>query len=74
MLVEAAKAVFDTSSVDAPAKEITELAGVGVGTLYRHFPQRADLVKVVVQSGIDSVVEAGPLLSASHFPDEALNR
>ena len=48
-LLEAARAVFDTSGVDAPAKEITDLAGVGVGTLYRHFPQRSDLVKAVVE-------------------------
>src|ERR1700733_7641112 len=50
-LVEAARTVFATSGVDAPAKEITDLAGVGVGTLYRHFPQRSDLVKAVVESG-----------------------
>ena len=53
-LIEAARTVFDTSGVDAPAKEITDLAGVGVGTLYRHFPQRSDLVKAVVRAGIDA--------------------
>lgn len=47
-LLEAAKTVFDTSGVDAPAKEIADLAGVGVGTLYRHFPRRSDLVVAVV--------------------------
>ena len=39
-LLEAAKTVFAASGVDAPAKEITDRAGVGVGTLYRHFPRR----------------------------------
>lgn len=73
-LIEAAQRVFATSGVDAPAKEITDLAGVGVGTLYRHFPQRADLVKAVVESGIDAVAEAGPALSAAHEPAEALER
>jgi AcrR family transcriptional regulator len=73
-LLEAAKTVFDTSGVDAPAKEIADLAGVGVGTLYRHFPQRSDLVKAVVQSGIDACAEAGPELSANHEPGEALAR
>ena len=58
-LIEAAKTVFATSGVDAPAKEITDLAGVGVGTLYRHFQQRSDLVKAVVESGIDAVADAG---------------
>jgi AcrR family transcriptional regulator len=71
-LIEAARTVFATSGVDAPAKEITDLAGVGVGTLYRHFPQRSDLVKAVVESGIDAVADAGPALSAGHEPAEAL--
>jgi AcrR family transcriptional regulator len=60
--------------VDAPAKAITDLAGVGVGTLYRHFPQRSDLVKAVVESGIDAVAEAGPVLGAAFEPAEALTR
>jgi AcrR family transcriptional regulator len=71
-LLEAARTVFTTSGVDAPAKEITDLAGVGVGTLYRHFPQRSDLVKAVVESGIDAVADAGPALAAAHQPAEAL--
>jgi AcrR family transcriptional regulator len=71
-LIEAARTVFGTSGVDAPAKEITDLAGVGVGTLYRHFPQRADLVKAVVENGIDAVADAGPTLLADHPPAEAL--
>ncbi|MFF5248264.1 TetR/AcrR family transcriptional regulator [Streptosporangium sp. NPDC000095] len=73
-LIEAAKTVFDTTGVDAPAKEITDLAGLGVGTLYRHFPLRSDLVKAVVESGIDAVAAAGPELSAAHEPAEALAR
>lgn len=71
-LIEAARTVFDTSGVDAPAKEITDLAGLGVGTLYRHFPQRSDLVKAVVETGIDAVADAGPQLSATHRPATAL--
>ena len=73
-MIEAARTVFATSGVDAPAKEITDLAGVGVGTLYRHFPQRSDLVKAVVESGIDAVADAGPALSAAHEPAEALTQ
>jgi AcrR family transcriptional regulator len=71
-LLGAARIVFATSGVDAPAKEITDLAGVGVGTLYRHFPQRSDLIKAVVESGIDTVADAGPALTAGHEPTEAL--
>ncbi|MBB4689179.1 TetR/AcrR family transcriptional regulator [Amycolatopsis jiangsuensis] len=71
-LVEAARTVFATSGVDAPAKEITDLAGVGVGTLYRHFPLRSDLVKAVVQTGIDAVAAAGTELAATRAPMPAL--
>jgi AcrR family transcriptional regulator len=71
-LLDAAKSVFATSGVDAPAKEIADLAGVGVGTLYRHFPQRSDLVKAVLEHGIDACADAGPALSAEHEPGVAL--
>jgi AcrR family transcriptional regulator len=68
-LLRAAKKVFDTSGVDAPAKEIADLAGVGVGTLYRHFPQRSDLVKAVVEHGIDARADAA--LAAAREPGAA---
>jgi len=71
-LLEAAKAVFGTSGVDAPAKEIADLAGVGVGTLYRHFPQRSDLVKAVLQREIDACADAAQALSAAQEPAAAL--
>ncbi|WP_246074885.1 TetR/AcrR family transcriptional regulator [Nonomuraea terrae] len=73
-LLEAAKTVFGTSGVDAPAKQIADLAGVGVGTLYRHFPQRSDLVKAVFQREVDACADAAPALSAAHEPGEALER
>jgi AcrR family transcriptional regulator len=71
-LLEAAKSVFATSGVDAPAKEIADLAGVGVGTLYRHFPQRSDLVKAVFQHEVDACADAAPALAAAYEPGEAL--
>lgn len=46
-LLEAAAAVFVASGVDAPARQIAAKAGVGMGTIYRHFPTRADLVVAV---------------------------
>jgi AcrR family transcriptional regulator len=73
-LLEAAKAVFGSSGVDAPAKEIADLAGVGVGTLYRHFPQRSDLVKAVFQHEVDACADAAQALAAAHEPGEALER
>lgn len=71
-LLEAAKAVFGTSGVHAPAKEITDRAGVGVGTLYRHFPRRSDLVKAVFQREVDACADAAPTLAAKHEPAAAL--
>lgn len=71
-LLEAAKEVFVTSGVDAPAKEITDRAGVGVGTLYRHFPQRSDLVKAVFQREVDACADAAAALTAAHEPEVAL--
>ena len=73
-LLHAAKAVFATSGVDAPVREIAEAAGVGVGTLYRHFPQRADLVAAVFRQEIDACADAAVTLAAEHEPGEALAR
>ncbi len=53
-LLEAAKTVFAEAGVDAPAKQIADLAGVGVGTLYRHFPRRADLIVAVLEREFDA--------------------
>jgi AcrR family transcriptional regulator len=73
-LLEAALAVFATSGVDAPVREIAEKAGVGVGTVYRHFPQRSDLVAAVFRREIDACADAAPVLAAEHKPGEALAR
>ena len=71
-LLEAALALFRTSGVDAPVREIADKAGVGVGTLYRHFPQRADLVIAVFRKEIDACADAAPELAKAHSPGEAL--
>jgi len=73
-LLQAAKAVFATSGVDAPVREIADKAGVGLGTLYRHFPQRSDLVAAVFRREIDACADEGPALAAEHPPVEALAR
>jgi len=73
-LLTAAKAVFAASGVDAPAKEIADRAGVGVGTLYRHFPLRSDLVIAVLEHEVDACIEEGETLSASEEPLAALTR
>ena len=71
-LLEAALAVFATSGVDAPVREIAARAGVGVGTVYRHFPQRSDLIAAVCRREIDACADAAPVLAAEHRPGEAL--
>ena len=71
-LLAAALAVFATSGVDAPVREIAAKAGVGVGTLYRHFPQRSDLIVAVFRHQVDACADAAPVLAAEHAPGEAL--
>ena len=64
-LLDAAAAVFVASGVDAPVRDIAAKAGVGMGTIYRHFPTRADLIIAVFRHQVDACVEAGPALLAS---------
>jgi AcrR family transcriptional regulator len=66
--------VFATSGVDAPVREIAERAGVGIGTVYRRFPRRSDLIVAVIQDEVDVCAEAALTLAAEHAPGEALER
>lgn len=63
-LLVAAAAVFVSSGVDAPIREIAARAGVGIGTIYRHFPTRADLVVAVYRHQVEACADAGPALLA----------
>lgn len=71
-LLEVASAVFARSGVDAPVREIAAKAGVGVGTVYRHFPQRSDLIVAVFRHQVDACADAAAALAAEHAPGEAL--
>jgi len=71
-LLEAALAVFTTSGVDAPVREIAEKAGVGIGTMYRHFPLRSALIAAVFRREIDACADAAPILADEYTPFEAL--
>ena len=73
-LLEAAMKVFAVSGVDAPARVIADKAGVGVGTLYRHFPQRSDLIVAVFRNEVDACADAAPVLAAQYEPGDALDR
>ncbi len=75
VLLEAAAAAFVDSGIDAPVREIAGRAGVGVATIYRHFPTRADLVVAVYRHQVEACAEAGPALLARHAsPHAALVR
>ncbi|MFD6415294.1 TetR/AcrR family transcriptional regulator [Streptomyces sp. NPDC060194] len=74
-VLAAAAAVFVTDGVDAPIRRIAAEAGVGMGTVYRHFPTRADLVAAVYEHQIEECAQAGPrFLAESADPFDALRR
>ncbi len=73
-LLQAAKEVFAVAGVDAPIRDIAGRAGLGVGTVYRHFPQRSDLIAAVFRREIDDCADAAADLAAHHEPFEALRR
>ncbi|MGK5737869.1 TetR/AcrR family transcriptional regulator [Micromonospora sp. URMC 103] len=74
-LLDAAAEAFVASGVDVPVRDIAARAGVGVGTIYRHFPTRADLVVAVYRHQVEACAEAGPaLLATNGTPYAALTR
>jgi AcrR family transcriptional regulator len=73
-LLQSAVEVFAQSGVDAPVREIAERAGVGLGTVYRHFPQRSDLIVAVFQNQMDACANAARVIASKYEPGEALAR
>lgn len=71
-LLQAAKEVFATSGVDAPVREIAGRAGLGVGTVYRHFPQRSALIAAVFRREIDACADAAAVLAKQPNAFDAL--
>ncbi|WP_425577660.1 TetR/AcrR family transcriptional regulator [Nocardia callitridis] len=75
VLLDAAAAAFVRSGVGVPVRTIAAEAGVGVGTIYRHFPTRADLIAAVYRHQVEACAAAGPvLLAESDSPYPALAR
>jgi AcrR family transcriptional regulator len=72
-VIRAARAVFAASGVEAPMRSIAEEAGVGVGTIYRHFPQRGDLIAAVFRHEVDACADATERLAKEHGPGDALD-
>jgi AcrR family transcriptional regulator len=56
-LVAAARDLFARNGVDVPVEEITQQAGVGMGTLYRHFPAKDELIDAVLQDAFTEILE-----------------
>jgi AcrR family transcriptional regulator len=71
-LVKAAGLAFFQHGIDTSLEEIAERAGVGIGTLYRHFPTREHLVEVVYAREVEALCRAADDLSRKHPPDVAL--
>ncbi|BCY07864.1 TetR/AcrR family transcriptional regulator [Actinoplanes sp. L3-i22] len=73
-LLEVAVRAFSEDGPDAPLESIAKTAGVGIGTLYRHFPTREALVEAAYRSELDRLCAAVPELLAELPPDRALRR
>lgn len=71
-VLEVAYETFAAEGLGVPIDEIARRAGVGAGTVYRHFPTKEDLYRAVVEDRIRSIVDEGRALLASGDPAEAL--
>ena len=71
-LLDAATAAFADRGADASLDDIAKAAGLGIGTLYRHFPTREDLVLAVYGAQIDALDQRSRELATSDDPGEAL--
>ena len=71
-LLEIAAAVFAERGVDASLEDIARRAGVGIGTLYRHFPTREHLVEVLYRREVETLCAAADELTRQRAPDVAL--
>ncbi|HEY1652870.1 MAG TPA: helix-turn-helix domain-containing protein [Acidimicrobiales bacterium] len=68
LLVAAARTVFSDQGAGASMEAIAKEAGVGVGTLYRHFPNRLDLVEAVYQTDVEELWDTAQRVAAELEP------
>jgi AcrR family transcriptional regulator len=73
-VMEAAKIVFSAGGPEASLEAVARQAGVGIGTLYRHFPTREDLFEAVYRREVEQLSELAEQLKAEASPTEALRR
>lgn len=72
-LLKSAKEMFAESGPQVSLEAIARAAGVGIGTLYRHFPTRDALIEAVCRRAAENLAEAATELLASHTPGNALH-
>ena len=71
-ILEVAKQAFTRSGADTSLDDIARRAGVGAGTLYRHFPTRGELLKAVYRNNLENLATAGEKFAETMPPVEAL--
>lgn len=71
-VLEVAYETFAAEGLAVPIDEIARRAGVGAGTVYRHFPAKEDLFRAVIAERIKAIVEEGRTLLADADPADAL--
>lgn len=69
----AAKQGFEDVGPEISLEEVARRAGVGIGTLYRHFPSRDALIEAVYREEVEQLCQSGPMLLEARPPDEALH-
>jgi AcrR family transcriptional regulator len=74
LLIDAAKAGFAEFGLNVSLEEIARRAGVGIGTLYRHFPTREAVVEAVYRREVEQLAEAVPQLLETSPAGEALHQ
>src|SRR6185295_10480465 len=73
-LLKAAAAVFSAGGSDASLEAVAKRAGVGIGTLYRHFPTREALFEAVYRREVDQLSDLAEALRSAPEPVDALRR
>lgn len=71
-ILDAAEAVFSSEGVSVPIDRVAEQAGVGVGTVYRHFPTKEDLFEAIVMTRLEDLLTMARQEAASPAPGPAL--
>src|SRR3954454_3860236 len=71
-ILAAAREAFAEAGRDVQMPDVARAAGVGVGTLYRHFPAKEDLVRALVRDKVQAVIDTAREAQPRHDPWEAI--